>query len=77
MTSLKEEGRIYQCSQLEHGEQAELLRELSQKRVRPPGSKRTRTFCSASIIFPISDDYFCRCGTCSPMHGDHMLVIAS
>lgn len=37
------------CSQLEHGEQAMLLRELSQKRVRPPGSKRTRTFAVATL----------------------------
>ena len=32
------------CTQLERGEQAAMLRELSQRRYRPPGAKNTRTF---------------------------------
>src|SRR5690606_14796060 len=32
------------CAQLDRGEQATLLRELSERRYRPPGAKRTRTY---------------------------------
>ena len=32
------------CTELEHGEQARLLRELSHKRFRPPGQARTRSY---------------------------------
>jgi putative transposase len=32
------------CTQLDRGEQAAVLRELSKRRYRPPGSKNTRTF---------------------------------
>ena len=37
------------CAQLSHGEQAAMLRELSQRRVRPPGSAVTRTYSVSTL----------------------------
>jgi putative transposase len=37
------------CAQLQRGEQARLLSELSQRRYPPPGAKRTRTYSVVTL----------------------------